>query len=73
MPRFYFHVYDGEYFHDHEGLLLQDLAEARTQAIVTSGEMLKEHGRKLWTGEMWTMVVMDENGKSVSELRFSAT
>ena len=49
MPRYFFHVIDGVDIPDLEGTLLPGLAEARSQAIVTAGEILKSEGMRFWT------------------------
>ena len=72
MPRFFFHVHDGVELIDHEGTELDDLDEARTQAIVFAGEMLKEKSSHLWTGSVWKMDVMDDSGIRVGGLSFRA-
>ena len=48
MPRYFFHVIDGKEIIDNEGTELADLDEARAEAIVLSGEMLKDLGGKFW-------------------------
>ena len=55
-----------------EGTLLPGLAEARSQAIVTAGEILKSEGLRFWNGSEWRMKVTDEVGTSVLTLKFSA-
>ena len=72
MPRYFFHVQDGARIIDEEGTVLPGLTEARAQAIITSGEMLKENGRGLWGGIEWRMWVTDETGDTVCALRFTA-
>jgi hypothetical protein len=72
MPRFFFHVADGQDFPDHEGTELADVAAARDQAIMTAGAMLKDRGAAFWGEGEWRMVVVDENGATVCALRFSA-
>ena len=72
MPRYFFHVQDGARIIDEEGTVLPGLTEARAQAIITSGEMLKENGRGLWGGIEWRMWVTDEAGDTVCALRFTA-
>jgi hypothetical protein len=47
MPRYFFHVMDGVETIDTEGTELAGFDEARVEAIVVSGEMLKDHGRKV--------------------------
>lgn len=72
MPRFFFHVHDGVELIDHGGTDLDDLDEARTQAIVFAGKMLKEKSSHLWTGSVWRMDVVDASGVRVGGLSFSA-
>jgi hypothetical protein len=72
MPRYFFHVIDGVDVPDLEGTLLPGLAEARSQAIVTAGEILKSQGLRFWNGTEWRMKVTDDVGTSVLTLKFSA-
>jgi hypothetical protein len=72
MPRYFFNVSDGADLPDVEGIVLQDRAAARTQAITTAGEMLKERGCAFWHGTEWRMTVLDEAGATVCLLRFTA-
>jgi len=71
-PRYFFNVSDGADLPDVEGIVLQDRAAARTQAITTAGEMLKERGCTFWHGTEWRMTVLDEAGTTVCLLRFTA-
>ena len=59
MLRYFFHVIDGQEMLDTVGSVLAGETEARTEAIVVSGEMLKD------VGAFWTTA----NGKS-APLRF---
>jgi hypothetical protein len=72
VPRYFFHVHDGEDLLDREGLELPGSAEAREQAITTAGEMIRQSGVVLSDGSVWIMRVVDENGREVFTLRFSA-
>ena len=72
MPRYFFHIIDGEEILDHEGTVLAGVAEARAQAIVFSGEVLKDLGGKFWMNGEWQVRVEDEAGIKVCALRFSA-
>ena len=72
LPRYFFNFKDGKEVLNHEGVELRDLEEAREQAVVASGEALRETGGKFWTGEEWRMWVTDEAGTTVCALRFSA-
>jgi hypothetical protein len=44
MPRYFFHVIDGEELRDAVGTELAGVPEARAEAIVVSGEMLRDLG-----------------------------
>jgi len=72
MPRYFFHVIDGKDFIDEDGTELAGIDEARTQAIIMAGEILKEVGPTLWHGAKWHMDVLDEAGVTVVRLNFSA-
>jgi hypothetical protein len=72
MQRFFFHVQDGSETLDDVGTELPGLAEARAEAVRTSGEMLRDLGEQFWNSAEWRMWVTDETGRSVCALRFSA-
>lgn len=72
MPRYFFNVKDGEDLPDHEGTEFAGVGEARNQAIVAAGEMIKQNGHTVWNGSLWQMNVTDEAGAAVFTLRFSA-
>ena len=68
MPRFFFHI-DSER-PDREGVELPDRKKARSEAIRAAGEILRDIDGHL-TAKDWVMVVKDESGEFVLELRFS--
>jgi hypothetical protein len=72
MPRYFFHVHDGSSTIDSEGTELPDIFAAQEQAILLSGELLREMGGKFWNGEEWSLEVTDEAGRILFILRFSA-
>ena len=72
MPRFCFYVRDGVDIVDKDGVELTDAEAARGQAIVTAGEMLRDHGGKFWGGEVWQMRVTDDANRTLCRLNFSA-
>ena len=72
MPRYFFHIDNGSEFPDNDGTVLEDVTEARAQAIMTAGDMIKESGGSVEDGIEWRMTVADEIGKAVCELRFLA-
>lgn len=50
MPRYYFHVHDGEESPDLEGTELANDAAAGAEAIVTAGSVLRDLGSIFWGG-----------------------
>ncbi len=72
MPRYFFHVLDGDAARDTDGTDLPDIYAAQEQAIHMSGEILRDMGGKFWNGTEWKLEVADEHGQSLFVLRFSA-
>jgi hypothetical protein len=72
LPRYFFHVADGTDYRDFQGTVLVDVPTARSEAIKTATEMLKDRGVKLLGAGEWCMTVLDETGATVCRLRFSA-
>ena len=75
MPRYFFHVRNGRDFVDTEGTELPDKIAARTEAVRSSGEMLRglKDDAGFWSGDDWLMSVTDEAGRPILTLRFSGT
>lgn len=72
MPRYFFHVRDSDEFIDDTGTEFPGADEARAQAVVAAGEMLRDLGPRFWNSGGWQMHVVDENGAGVCSLTFSA-
>jgi hypothetical protein len=72
MPRYFFHIEEGEDLPDDEGTELTDATTARAQAIMTAGQILKDLGQQVWDGEAWTMTVVDETGVRICQISFKA-
>lgn len=68
MPRYFFHIHDGEDWPDPEGTELPSPDEARSQAVVVCGEMLKDLEGKFWNDHEWQMEVKDWHGATVCVL-----
>jgi hypothetical protein len=78
LPRYFFHVEDGQPFSDQEpsdpdGTLLDSPEAARSQAVVLAGEMLKDLDGNFWNGADWWLQVRDEQGATLCTLRFSGS
>jgi hypothetical protein len=76
MPRYYFHLRDGETVLDPDGVDFADIAGMKREALTTSGEMLKNlNEESFWAGEPWTLWVTEEpegTGACVLTLKFLA-
>jgi hypothetical protein len=72
MSRYFFHVIDGKEIIDDEGTELAGAEEARVEAVVVSGAMLKDTGRNFWNNGEWRLWVTDEAGQTGCALRFAA-
>lgn len=72
MPRFYFHVRDGDIFaEDEEGIIMEDCAAARAQAIRGARDIMAAAVQK---GELDLgsfVEVEDENGNCVFLVSFA--
>ena len=77
MPRYYFHVQDGQILHDGTGVELRDLAAAQNEALLASGDILKGGPKAtaaIWDGIPWRMWVTDKpngEGKTFFTLHLS--
>ena len=73
MPRFFFHLDDGELSPDQDGSECADLDEARAEAVRLSGALLKDTGGDFWTkGRGWHLHVTDAGNRLLFSLHFSA-
>jgi len=70
MPRYYFHIRDGLYLPDAEGTELEDAAAAKQQAVAVSSEAIHDLGERFWSGHLWQMEVVDDQGREVLTLHF---
>ena len=57
MPRYFFHVEDGEFTRDTVGLELTDDAAARTEAVQRSGRYLADRPQEVWETRRWRLLV----------------
>ena len=44
---------------------------ARSQAVIATGEMVRDTDGRFWDGPEWRMHVTDEDGATVCEIRIS--
>lgn len=62
MARYFFHLQTDSYSTDDMGVELASAAEARAQAIITCGQMLKDDPRNFWGSRPWSVTVANEAG-----------
>ncbi|CAO4136711.1 DUF6894 family protein [Methylorubrum extorquens] len=72
MARYFFDVIDGETRIDRVGTECGSPEEARAEAIVTAGEMVRDALRHFRESSEWQMIVRDEERRPFLNLRFSA-
>jgi hypothetical protein len=72
VPKYFFHVHDGQEFPDDEGTDLADDNVARAEAVILSGEILRDLAGNFWNFEDWRLVVMVEDGREVCHLTITA-
>lgn len=71
MARYYFHLHDGTFVADGEGIELPDWEAASALAMVRAGQAVAASGAKFWKGEHLRVVVTDQVGTGLFELRLS--
>ena len=72
MPRYFFHIFDGDPDPDLEGTEFADIYLAQAEAIRMSGEVMRDLGSKFWDGAEWRLEVADADGRKLFIIHFSA-
>ncbi len=72
MPRYFFHVRDGQEYLDPDGTELKDVAAAQIYALQVVTQVLSTAGSDFWNGEDWRLQVEDEAGTELFRLLFQA-
>ncbi|TPI32628.1 hypothetical protein FJ414_21380 [Mesorhizobium sp. B3-1-6] len=73
MTRYYFHVDNGTFVPDPEGVDLPDLDAARQEAVRTAGEMINDSKQSFWEHMTpWIMNVTDDENHLLFTLQFAA-
>ncbi len=72
VPRFFFHIDDHVHEIDEDGQELADAGEARVQAIIFAGSLLRDDPGLVWDGRRLEIRVTDEAGKPVTAVHVTA-
>lgn len=72
MPKFYFHVINGEFFPDTVGYECATDDAVKAHAVRVAGAMLKDQGLQLWRTGRYDMYVCDDQNKTHLRLSFHA-
>ncbi|TPI12462.1 hypothetical protein FJW06_17030 [Mesorhizobium sp. B4-1-3] len=73
MTRFYFHVDNGTFTPDPDGVDLPDLDAARVEAVRAAGEMINDNKQSFWQHMTpWIMNVTDDANRLLFTLQFAA-
>jgi hypothetical protein len=65
MARFYFNTENEEAVTDREGIELPNGTDAEVEAVLLTGELLREHAREFWKTGSFNVTVTDDNGLSL--------
>jgi hypothetical protein len=71
MPRFFFHLRDGESVDDPDGMFLPNAAMARLEAIRSARDIMAEDVRRGHLSLSFRIEVTDENGEPIMAVPFS--
>ncbi|MEA3063926.1 MAG: hypothetical protein QOJ27_354 [Sphingomonadales bacterium] len=70
MPRYFFHIEDGNMVRDDEGTELKDLAVAKCEAVKLAGQMICDSAKDFWENEEWKLTAANEDGLTLFCLHF---
>ena len=71
MPRYFFHVYDGDAFLDDEGTFLPDLQQAKKAAVRAIIGFLGNYAESP-TNSAWRLDIVNQAGEVLLSLRLDA-
>jgi len=67
VPRFFFHITDGQIFRDNIGTELPSLVEARREALLTFSDLVKN--REEWKSDEWCIDIANGEGRTLLTLK----
>ena len=73
MPRYFFHTQNGDCIRDDQGEELKSVDAAREEAVAVLGEILRYRGASFWTTRAFSVIVTDDEGRTVVSVTASAS
>lgn len=73
MPRYFFHVQDGDFSPDELGTELPDIYRAQASAVKLCGELVAELGAKFWDHGVWKLEVCNDRSVLLFTLTLTAS
>jgi hypothetical protein len=73
MPRYFFNLEGSPFLNNPEGTVIDGPAQARSEAVIVAGEMLKDGDGSFWDAPAWRLHVTDEQGEAVCLLSIRGT
>lgn len=70
MPRYFFHIEDGQAARDDEGVELKGAAAAKCEAVKLAGQMICDSAGSFWDRQEWKLTATDEDGLTLFCLHF---
>jgi hypothetical protein len=67
VPRYFFHITDGQAFRDNVGTELPNLVEARREALLTFSDLVKN--REAWASDEWRIDIAEAEGRTLLTLK----
>ena len=61
MSRYFFHVEDGVFTRDRDGMELLDDAAAKVEAVRRTGECLAARPQEFWETQRWRILIAPED------------
>ena len=71
MSRYYFHVVNGEFIPDTDGLECANEDEVKAEAVRITGAMIEDQGIELWNTRRFDMFVCDDKNQTRFKLSFA--
>ena len=71
IAKYYFHLHDGVFVVDPQGMDLPDWQSASDRAVARAHEAIRKRGAAFWQGEHIRVIVTDATGTALFELRLS--